>query len=63
MIQALILLCALSTPPSDCTPVTAIDVFAVQSDLSCIQPQQLLASLAIEAGDDHYWKILCPVAR
>lgn len=60
MIVVTILLCALSIPPSDCTPDTATDVITMPAtDISCVQPMQLLASLAIEAGERHYWKIEC----
>jgi hypothetical protein len=57
------LLCALTIAPADCSRDNATDVLTfgtTDNELSCMRDAMTaLAGLAIEAGEDAYWKIEC----
>jgi hypothetical protein len=63
MVSVVALLCAAIIPRSDCTSQTAIDIIAMgdaANELVCMRDSMMtLASLAIRAGPDEYWKVLC----
>jgi hypothetical protein len=63
MVSVVALLCAAGIVQADCTQDTAIDVVAMGSsvnELSCMQDSMMtLASLAIQAGPNEYWKVVC----
>ena len=69
MVSIVALLCAAAIARSDCTQENAIDVVRVSDaadELSCMRESMMtLASLAIRAGPDEYWKVVCmaPVKR
>jgi hypothetical protein len=63
MVSVVALLCAAGIAPADCTPDNAIDVIAmsdVPNELFCLQDSMMaLASLAVRAGPNEYWKVVC----
>jgi hypothetical protein len=63
VVSVVALLCAAGIAPADCTQDNAIDVIAmghVASELSCMQESMIaLASLAIHARPNEYWKVVC----
>jgi hypothetical protein len=63
MVSVIALLCAAGIAPADCTQDNAIDVIAISSaanELSCMQDSMTaLASLAIQARPNEYWKVVC----
>ena len=63
MISVVALLCAAAIARSECTEQNAIDVIQVSDaadELSCMRDSMMtLASLAIRAGPDEYWKVVC----
>jgi hypothetical protein len=63
MVSVVALLCAAAIARSDCSEQTAIDVIKLANtadELSCMRDSMLvLASLAIRAGPDEYWKVVC----
>jgi hypothetical protein len=63
MVSVVALLCAAGIAPANCAQDTAIDVVAMGSavsELSCMQDSMMtLASLAIQAGPNEYWKVVC----
>jgi hypothetical protein len=63
MVSVIALLCAAGIAPADCTQDNAIDVIAmgrVASEFSCMQEGMIaLASLAIRARPNEYWKVVC----
>jgi hypothetical protein len=69
MISVVALACAAVIARSECTEQNAIDVIQVSDatdDLSCMRDSVMtLASLAIRAGPDKYWKVVCaaPIKR
>ena len=67
MLSVVALLCAAGIAPADCTQDNAIDVVAMgraANELSCIQDSMMtLASLAIQAGPNEYWKVVCVSPR
>jgi hypothetical protein len=67
MVSVVALLCAAGIAQADCTQDNAIDVVAMGSaanELSCMQDSMMtLASLAIQAGPNEYWKVVCVGSR
>jgi hypothetical protein len=67
MVSVVALLCAAGIAQADCTQDNAIDVVAMGSaanELSCMQDSMMtLASLAIQAGPNEYWKVVCVSGR
>jgi hypothetical protein len=67
MVSVVALLCAAGIAPANCTQDVAIDVVAMGSavnELSCMQDSMMtLASLAIQAGPNEYWKVVCLAPR
>ncbi len=67
MVSVVALLCAAGIAPADCTQANAIDVIAMGSaanELSCMQDSMMtLASLAIQARPNEYWKVVCVSPR
>lgn len=67
MVSVVALLCAAGIAPAECTQDNAIDVIAmsqVPNELFCMQDSIMaLASLAVQAGPNEYWKIVCEVSR
>jgi hypothetical protein len=67
MVSVVALLCAAGIAQADCTQDNAIDVVAMGStanELSCMQDSMMtLASLAIQAGPNEYWKVVCVAPR
>ncbi len=63
MVSVVALLCAAGIAAPDCTQDNAIDVIAmsqVPNELFCIQDSMMaLASLAVQAGPNEYWKVVC----
>jgi hypothetical protein len=63
MVSVVALLCAAMIPRSDCTSENAIDVLRMgdaANELVCMRDSMMtLASLAIRAGPDEYWKVVC----
>jgi hypothetical protein len=63
MISVVALLCAAGIAPADCMQDNAIDVIAMShaaNELSCMQDSMMtLASLAVQAGPNEYWKVIC----
>ncbi len=63
MVSVVALLCAAGIAQADCTQDNAIDVVAVgnaANELSCMQDSMMaLASLAVQAGPNEYWKVVC----
>jgi hypothetical protein len=63
MMLIVALLCAAGIAPADCTQDNAIDVIAMSeapNELFCMQDSMMaLASLAVQAGPNEYWKIVC----
>jgi hypothetical protein len=56
-------LCAAGIAPAHCTQDNAIDVVAMgraANELLCMQDSMMtLASLAIQAGPNEYWRVVC----
>ena len=67
MVSVVALLCAAGIAQADCTQDNAIDVVAMgnaANELSCMQDSMMtLASLAIQAGPNEYWKVVCVSGR
>jgi hypothetical protein len=67
MVSVVALLCAAGIAQADCTRDNAIDVVAMGSaanELSCMQDSMMtLASLAVQAGPNEYWKVVCVASR
>ena len=67
MVSVVALLCAAGIAPADCTQDNAIDVIAMgrsANELSCMQDgMTTLAGLAVQAGPNEYWKVVCVAAR
>ena len=67
MVSVIALLCAAGIAPAECTQANAIDVVAMgraANELSCVQGSMMtLASLAIPAGPNEYWKVVCVAPR
>ena len=67
MVAVVALLCVAGIAPANCTQDTAIDVVAMgnaANELSCMQDSLMtLASLAIQAGPNEYWKVVCMADR
>jgi hypothetical protein len=63
MISVIAFLCALSVSPAECNRASAVDVITFPesaNELTCMQDAQVtLASLAVRADSEHYWKVLC----
>ena len=63
MVSIVALLCAAGIAPAECTQDNAIDVIAMSeapNELFCMQDSMMaLASLAVQAGPNEYWKIVC----
>ena len=63
MIWAFALLCSTNLAAADCDSSTAIDVIRfpnVGNEVSCIQDSMMtIASLAIAARSNEYWKFVC----
>jgi hypothetical protein len=63
MVSVVALLCAAGIAPAECTQANAIDIIAmsqVPNELFCIQDSMMaLASLAVQAGPNEYWKVVC----
>ena len=63
MVSVVALLCAAGIAPTECTQANAIDVIAMSqtpNELFCLQDGMMaLASLAVQAGPNEYWKIVC----
>jgi hypothetical protein len=63
MISVIAFLCALSISPAECNRASAIDVVTFPesvNELTCmLDAQTTLASLAVRADEEHYWKVLC----
>ena len=63
MVSIVALLCTAAIARSECTKENAIDIVqmpAVADELSCMRDSMTtLASLAIRAGPDEYWKVVC----
>jgi hypothetical protein len=63
MISVVARLCAAGIARADCTQENAIDVVAMgraANELSCMQDSMMtLASLAIQARPNEYWKVVC----
>ncbi|MGE0118990.1 MAG: hypothetical protein AB7S71_07805 [Dongiaceae bacterium] len=63
MVSVVALLCAAMIPRAECTHQTAIDVIRMgdaANELVCMRDSMMtLASLAIRARPDEYWKIVC----
>jgi hypothetical protein len=63
MVSVIALLCAAGTAPADCTRDNATVVIAmsqVPHELFCLQDSMMaLASLAVQAGPNEYWKVVC----
>jgi hypothetical protein len=67
MVSVVALLCAAGIAPADCTQDNAIDVIAMgrsANELSCMQDSMMtLGSLAVQAGPNEYWKVVCVAPR
>jgi c-di-AMP phosphodiesterase-like protein len=67
MVSVVALLCAAGIAPAECTKDNAIDVIAMSqapNELLCIQDSMMaLASLAIQAAPNEYWKVVCVSGR
>jgi hypothetical protein len=67
MVSVVALLCAAGIAPAECTQDNAIDVIAISqapNELFCMQDSMMaLASLAVQAGPNEYWKIVCEASR
>jgi hypothetical protein len=63
MLKVVALLCAAMIPRSECTNQNAIDVIQMAdapNELACMRDSMTtLGSLAIRAGPDEYWKVVC----
>jgi hypothetical protein len=62
MVCVFALLCAATIARSNCSKENAIDVKLSEAtdELSCMRESMLvLAALAIRAGPDQYWKVIC----
>ena len=63
MVSVFALLCAATIARSDCSKENAIDVLKLSEttdELSCMRESMVaLAALAIRAGPDQYWKVIC----
>jgi hypothetical protein len=63
MVWVVALLCAAAIPRPECTSRNAIDVIRMAdaaNELACMRDSMMtLASLAIRAGADEYWKVVC----
>ena len=63
MVKVVALLCAAMIPRAECTSQNAIDVIQMAdatNELVCMRDSMMtLASLAIRAGPDEYWKVVC----
>ena len=63
MVSVVALLCAAVIPRAECTSQNAIDVIGMgdaANELVCMRDSMMtLASLAIRAGPDEYWKVVC----
>jgi hypothetical protein len=63
VVSVVALLCAAGIAPADCTQDNAIDVVALShadNEIMCMQESMTaLASLAVQAGPNEYWKIIC----
>ena len=63
MVSVIALLCAAGIAPAECTQDNATDVIAMSeapNELFCMQDSMMaLASLAVQAGPNEYWKIVC----
>jgi len=63
MVSVLALLCAAGIAPAECTQDNAINVIAMgdsANELSCMQDSMMtLAGLAVQAGPNEYWKVVC----
>lgn len=56
--SAIALICALSIPPSDCTPDTATAVISLPN--GCAQAgQPTIAGSAVKPGDGYYLLVVC----
>ena len=63
MVSVVALLCAAGIAQAECTQDNAIDAIAmsqIPDELFCLQDSMMaLASLAIQAGPNEYWKVVC----
>ena len=63
MVSVFALPCATTIARSNCSMKNAIDVLKLSEatdELSCMRESMLvLAALAIRAGPDQYWKVIC----
>jgi hypothetical protein len=63
MVSVVALLCAAGIAPAECSQDNAIDVIAMSdapNELFCMQDSMMaLAALAVQAGPNEYWKIVC----
>ena len=63
MVSVFALPCATTIARSNCSKENAIDVLKLSEatdELSCMRESMLvLAALAIRAGPDQYWKVIC----
>jgi hypothetical protein len=63
VISVYVLLCAAHLAAGQCTSVNAIDVIRfpdVGDELACVRESMVtIATLAIHAGPDEYWKFVC----
>jgi hypothetical protein len=63
MVSVIALLCAATIARSDCSRANAIDVVKLADEadeLSFMRESIIvLAALAIRAGPDQYWKVIC----
>ena len=61
MVSVVALLCTVGV--TDCSPENAIDVIPLPhaaNEMACMQDSMMtLAALAIRAGPDEYWKVVC----
>jgi hypothetical protein len=67
MVSVVALLCAAGIARADCTQDNAMDVVAMghaANELSCMQDSMMtLASLAVQARPNEYWKVVCVAPR
>jgi hypothetical protein len=63
MVSVVALLCAAGIACGDCSPENAIDVIHMPdaaNELACMRDSMMtLAPLAIRAGPDEYWRVVC----
>jgi len=67
MISVIALLCATTVARGECVLENAIDVIHfpdAATELACMQDSMTtLAALAIRAGPNEYWKVICVAPR